>query len=186
MRLGPWPNSLLVCVHRGKTMWGYSGKKTAICKPGTNPVSALILDFQPLEWRKNKVLLLKPLSLWNSVRQPELIGQSVVVFATPAPSGSAVIPEQRRKAKRVGEGEVITKQKGDRMEREERRGEGFLEAGGSAWHIIAAQQSLRWMDWEIDSWMSLSCVPVMNFSQCQVLGVASQIAGRQLMIAASA
>lgn len=40
--------------------------------------------------------------------------------------------EQRRKAKRVGEGEVITKQKGDRMEREERRGEVFLEAGGSA------------------------------------------------------
>lgn len=185
---------------RKQAMWGPC-EEIAICKPGTNIVSTLIMDFRPWAWGKNMFQFGKPFSLWNSARQPKLRGLRVVVLATLIPSGwgnkgsySHVFlclcncsGNKGEKQKELGGGNH--KAEGGPTEKEERRGEGFfffLEAGGGAWHLIAAQQTLRWTDWEIDSWVIASCIPSMNFSQRQVLGVDSQIAGRQLMVAASA
>ena len=54
-----------MCVHRGKTMWGYS-KKVAVCKPRrealeeTKFAGTLILDFQPPHCEEINFCCLRP------------------------------------------------------------------------------------------------------------------------------
>ena len=55
------------CAHRGKTMWGHSGK-AAIRKPRrANPASTLMMNFQPPELWERSSLLFSPLNLWYFV-----------------------------------------------------------------------------------------------------------------------
>lgn len=82
---------------------------------------------------------------------------------------SAFVPGKQGK-RELGEG-MMRKQKGKKGE------ERGFEKPGSVWHLIAAQQIVRKVDWHTDDQIS-SCVAVVNFAQHLRTGPDPRAAGR--------